>query len=262
MKNSVEGHLGSEISRRDLVKGLGAVGLCAVAASASAQSLASATVLAGNEAKVSAGSQEKAVGAWQMHGKPALVVNHMQASILDNKSEYNFGPLVRQSGMIERVRALLDAFRERNLPIVYLGAVMGDGGLQHRLPAYGKLFDMIRSNIDKLDDREAARTVIAELGRRPEEPVLTNWLLGGYTQSGLDTWLKVNHVDTVVMTGFATHSVVFNATIQACDNWYSVVIPRDAMTSFLPALSETMLNELFPFYSKVTTTADVIAHLS
>ena len=204
---------------------------------------------------------ESAVGEWKMHGKPALVVNHMQASILDNKSEYNFGPLVRQSGMIERVRALLAAFRERNLPIVYLGAVMGDGGLQHRLPAYGKLFDMIRSNIDKLDDRESARTVIAELGRRPEEPVLVNWLLGGYTQSGLDTWLKVNHVDTVVMTGFATHSVVFNATIQACDNWYSVVIPRDAMTSFLPSLSETMLNELFPFYSKVTTTADVIAHL-
>jgi nicotinamidase-related amidase len=261
MKNSVEKHLGNEISRRDLLKGLGAVGLSAVAVNASAPSQASATAPAADRAKGPAGPKENATGEWKMHGKPALVVNHMQASILDNKSEYNFGPIVRQSGMIERLCALLDAFRERNLPIVYLGAIMGDGGLQHRLPVYGKLFDMIRSNIDKLDDRESARTVIAELGRRPEEPVLVNWLLGGFTQSGLDTWLKVNHVDTVVMTGFATHSVVFNATIQACDNWYSVVIPRDAMTTFLPALSETMLNELFPFYSKVTTTADVIAHL-
>lgn len=139
---------------------------------------------------------------------------------------------------------------------------LGDGGLQYRLPAYGKLFDMICGNIANLDDREAAKTVIAGLGRRPEEPVLVNWLLGGFTQSGLDTWLKVNHVDTVVMTGFATHSVVFNATIQACDNWYSVIIPRDAMTTFLPALGETMLNELFPFYSKFTTTADVISRLT
>jgi nicotinamidase-related amidase len=200
---------------------------------------------------------------WKMHGRPALVVNHMQASILDKgkNMSHDFGPVVRQSGMIEQVRALLDAFRQRELPIVYVGAIMGAGGLQRRLPVYGRLFDMIRGEIDALDDPQGAQTIIEELGRLPDEPVLLNWLLGGFTQSGLDVWLKVHHVDTVVLTGFATHSVIYNAMIQACDLWYSVVIPRDAMTTFLPALGETMLNELFPYYSKVTTTADVIAHL-
>jgi nicotinamidase-related amidase len=203
------------------------------------------------------------MGDWQIHGKAALVVNHMQASILDNNEgrEHNFGPIVRNSGMIGKIRELLEAFRARDLPIVFVSAIMGTGGLQHRLPQYGRLFDMIRGNIEVLDDPAAASTVIAELGRRPEEPVLLNWLLGGFTQSGLDMWLKVNHVDTVIMTGFATHSVVLNATIQACDLWYSVVIPRDAVTSFLPDLSERILDELLPFYAKVTTTDDVIARL-
>jgi nicotinamidase-related amidase len=262
MKNMIDQYFGDKISRRDCLHGLSAVGLTTVASSASAQNLPAATGRAADGAKSAAADTAAAAGDWKIHGRPALVVNHMQASILDKKSAFDFGKVVRDSGMIQQIRALLDAFRARNLPIVYVGAVMGDGGLQYRLPAYGKLFDMIRGNIANLDDREAAKTVIAELGRRPEEPVLVNWLLGGFTQSGLDTWLKVNHVDTVVMTGFATHSVVFNATIQACDNWYSVIIPRDAMTTFLPALGETMLNELFPFYSKVTTTADVISRLT
>ncbi len=201
---------------------------------------------------------------WKIHGNAALVVNHMQASILDHNAgqAHDFGPIVRQSGAIEKTRALLEAFRARHLPIVFVHATVGTGGLQHHLPRYGQLFDMIRGNIAALDDPRGASTVIAELGRRPEEPVLLNWLLGAFTQSGLDMWLKIHHVDTLILTGFATHAVVLNTTIQACDLWYSVVIPRDAVSSFLPDMSARILDELLPFYAKVTTTEDVIARLS
>jgi nicotinamidase-related amidase len=203
---------------------------------------------------------------WKIDGKPGLVVMHMQSSILGDELKGNpyyneFNKAIRESGMIDRTRELLKAFRDRNLPVVFVNAMMGMGGLQRKLPAYGKLFDMIRANISTLDNYETASKVIPELGRRPEEPVLINWLLGAFSYSGLDTWLKVNGVNTVVLAGFATHSVVFNALIQACDLWYSVVAPRDAMTTWLKPLGETMLNELFPFYSLVTTTKDVIAHL-
>jgi len=203
---------------------------------------------------------------WKMDGKPALVVSHMQETIMGEAAKNNahysmMNKAIRESGMIERTQELLKAFRERNLPVVFVNAIMGMGGLQHNLPAYGKLFDMIRGDIDKLDNFEAASKVIPEMERKPDEPVLINWLLGAFSYSGLDTWLKLKGAKTIVFAGFATHSVIFNALIQACDLWYSSIIPRDAMTTFLKELGETMLNELFPFYSLVTTTEDVIAHL-
>jgi len=201
---------------------------------------------------------------WKMDGKPGLVIMHMQSTILGEDSKkltLHNRPVVDESGMIPRLRELLEAFRKKNLPIVFVHAIMGMGGIQHRLPAYGKLFDLIRQNITTLDDLEAARKVLPELGRRPDEPVLTNWLLGAFSYSGLDTVLKVNSVKTVVLTGFATHSAVFNAVIQAVDLWYSAIVPRDACATPATDLTDRMLKEVFPSYCLVTTTKDVIAHL-
>lgn len=203
---------------------------------------------------------------WKMDGKPGLAVLHMQENLLGEAAKHNphypaMSKAVAESGMVPRTRELLEAFRNRNLPIVFVNGCQGRGGLEHRLPVYGRLFDMIRGELAMLTDIEQARKPISELERKPDEPVLLNWLLGAFSYSGLDTWLRVNGVKTLVLTGFATQAVILNTTIQACDLWYSVVVPRDATTTWLTALGETVLNELLPAYALVTTTEDIIAHL-
>ena len=102
----------------------------------------------------------------------------------------------------------------------------------------------------------------------PGEPVLFNWFLGAFTHSGLEETLKACGINTIVFFGMALHVAVFNATIQAVDLSYSVIVPQDACVPTLSAnctpemmrIREVFL-EMLSRYALVTTADDVIAHL-
>lgn len=221
---------------------------------------------------------------WTMDGKPALVLFHMQKGLAGEQDFIpNWGAdavvKIRESGMVDRIQDLLAAFRAKGLPIAYVNAIPNPLG---KVPAYGHLYDEIRAaNFDKSDLLHDERLrhgldVMAEMDRREDEPILMNWLLGAFTMSGLDTWLKLNDVKTCVFGGFAGHSVVYTSTVQAGDYWYNVVIPRDATCVLVPRMTvpegwtmeeadqkveDVVFDILAPTYSLVTTSDDVIKHL-
>jgi len=222
---------------------------------------------------------------WQMDGKPALVLLHMQNGLVGEQTFIpNWGPdakvAIKASGMMDRVQDLLAAFRAKNLPICFVNA--NPAGGTGDLPKYGHIYKeqqaagLLWKNPLMDDDFRHGLKVIPEMNLQPGEGVLTNWLLGAFTMSGLDIWLKMRDVKTIVFGGFAGHSAVFNSTIQAADYWYNVVIPRDASCVLLPRITmpgvadvkpydkkveEVIFDIMAPIYSLVTTTKDVIAHL-
>lgn len=209
---------------------------------------------------------------WKMDGKPGLVICHMQKGIVGNG--YFTGhewwergdKAIKESGMIAKQQALLKAFRDKKLPVVFVNVLHNPLG---HTPAYGRLWNMIRDpRVDgrKMLESSAIREgleVIPELNRRPDEPLLINWTVGSFSNSGLDIVLKRQDVKTIVLTGFAAHSVVYNTLVQAADLWYSVIIPRDSTTSpaDLRLGYDTVMDIMAPSLALVTTTKDVIAHL-
>ena len=220
---------------------------------------------------------------WVMDGKPALVLFHMQRGLA---GEQDFIPnwggdaavAIKASGMLDRIQDLLAAFRAKNLPVAFVNAVPNPVGV---LPAYGHIFKEIRAanlKYDLLHDERmrVGLDVMPEMNRQSNEPILMNWLLGAFTVSGLDIWLKTQGVKTCVFGGFAGHSVVYTSTVQAADYWYSVIVPRDATCVLVPRVTvpegtdiaaidkkveEVVFDILAPTYSLVTTAADVIKHL-
>jgi nicotinamidase-related amidase len=217
---------------------------------------------------------------WKMDGKPALIVMHMQQGLVGKGTFIPgwFGPAKKgivESGMIAHIHDLLKAFRDKKLPIVFVSALPNPIGV---VPAYGFLY----RKIEEAEVSESILTsqrvrenleVMPEMERRPTEPLLFNWLIGAFTNSGLDAVLKLANVKTVVLVGFAQHSVVYSTAVQAGDLWYSTIIPSDASVVFIPRenpgatpeldkkVSEVVLEVMAPSISLVTTTADVIAHL-
>ncbi len=205
---------------------------------------------------------------WNLKGKPALVILHMGPRI---------GTLVRESkeagalepGYISRMQALLKAFRERNLPVIYVameGSKMPDGSVI----AYGDMFKN-RKPASTVGETPAMPKVTTELAPQPGEPVLTNWIFGGFTNSGLEQELRSRQVETLILCGFTLQVVVYNTAVQAVDNWYSVIVPQDAciplpVEQFKVKTTPDMANQvflevMFPLMSLVTNTKDVIAHL-
>jgi len=127
------------------------------------------------------------------------------------------------------------------------------------LPAYGNLFRMIEA-------REVvpnSMAVIPEVAPQPGKPVLTNWFIGAFSNSGLDQVLKARGAETLVIVGYATHIAVYTAAVQSVDLMYSVILASDACTSPPSQVKahEVVMDIMGPTIGLVTNTEDVIAHL-
>jgi len=199
---------------------------------------------------------------WQMKGKPALVILHMQQGIVGERGNIpGLYEEVKEAGIIPRQQALLRAFRDRKLPVIYVTALhvtnlQNPAGV---LPAYGNLFRLIEMAQPTPNNLE----IIPELAPLPEEPVLINWIIGAFTNSGLDQVLKARGAETLVLVGCATHIAVYTAALQAVDLLYSVIVPSDACTSpqSQAKAQEVVLDIMAPNIALVTSTEDVMAHL-
>lgn len=218
---------------------------------------------------------------WKFDGKPALVVIHMQEGIV-GKGAFVPGWFdaarrsIDECGMIDHTKDLLKAFREKGLPVIFVNAIPNPIGV---VPAYGYLFR-------KIEDAEIAKPllesqkvqdgvrVMPEMERRPEEPVLYNWLQGAFTQSGLDIVLKRMGVTTVVLTGFALHSVIYATCVQAGDLWYSTIVASDCTTPAVltgdtteideeidQLVSKVVLGTMMKAIALVTDSKDIIEHV-
>jgi nicotinamidase-related amidase len=221
---------------------------------------------------------------WEMPGKPALVLMHMQNGLAGSMTmmpnwSSDAAMAISESGMLDRIQELLAAFREKQLPICFVNA--HSTGAMATVPKFGQIYQEMRASrldMDILHDEQLRHNldVMPEMNRRPDEGLLINWNLGAFTMSGLDIWLRLRGVDTIIFCGFAGHSVVYTSTLQACDLWYNVVIPRDATCVVVPRVTvpegwtmeeadttveKVTFDILAPIYSLVTNSADVIAHL-
>jgi nicotinamidase-related amidase len=202
------------------------------------------------------------VNEWKMNGKPALVILHMQQGIVGKKGNVpGLYDAVQQSGIIPRQQALLKAFRSKGLPVIFVRAlhVTKAQDPSGALPAYSKLCRLIEATKEKPDDLD----IIPEVAPLHGEPVLTNWMIGAFTNSGLDEVLKAKQVQTLVLAGCVTHIAVYTAALQAVDRWYSSIIARDGCT--VPAAftraHECVLEMLAPNIALVADTADIVQHV-
>jgi nicotinamidase-related amidase len=217
----------------------------------------------------SKGGLEK-MSEWKLNGKPALVILHMQEGIVGSLLPEERAREVKESDHTPHQQALLKAFRAKNLPVIYVN-VDNPINPPEVYPAYGVMFQNLSKQAEikrSGDDNLKRLDVIPELTPLPGEPVLFNWLLGAFTHSGLEETLKARGVNTIVFFGGALHIAVFNATVQAVDLSYSVIVPQDACIPTLSATRtpETMkireaFLEMFSRYALVTTADDVIVHL-
>jgi nicotinamidase-related amidase len=188
---------------------------------------------------------------WKMNGKPVLLILHMQNGIAGR-----FLDSLKESGVIDNQKALLQAFRAKNLPVIYVNVLLNPP-IAGKLPAYGILWEKCSGTYNNPKDLE----VIPELAPEPDEPVLFNWPTGAFNNSGLDRALKICGAETLVAAGFATNGVVYSLIQGAADRYYSTVIPRDASGAHTKQTHDAVMDWIAPSISLVTTTDDIIAHL-
>jgi nicotinamidase-related amidase len=197
---------------------------------------------------------------WEMKGKPALIIIHMQHSIVAEEGTLaflGFAKATKEAGIVPRQQALLKGFRKKKLPIIY---VVATHPTAPTLPAYGKFWEALASTSANLPGSKDIE-VIPELASQPDEPVIGNWPIGCFSNSNLEQLLKSHGTETLVLAGVATDIAMITTTLEAVALGYSVIVPKDACTSVNARAHEVVISDMLPGMGLVTTTEDVLAHI-
>jgi biuret amidohydrolase len=176
-------------------------------------------------------------------------------------SEYYFE---RLSIVVPAIRALIDTFHEQRLQVVFLtqGPYRPDAG---EMPYF--LRSMTRNN-----PQNAGRTdysgrhnfeMIPELAPGEGDLVLHKITASGFVGTSLDIALRNLGIDTVVLTGAATHACVESTARSAADLGYRIVLVDDGCLDQSPLWQETtMMNCIHLNWGKVLTSEQVISELA
>lgn len=155
-------------------------------------------------------------------------------------------PLVHPVGeVIARNRALLDAFRERGLPVVLVNVAGGAPG-RTEAPRRSEPFP------------EGWTELIADLDRQPGDIVVTKQTWGAFASTDLGEQLKARGVTQVVISGVATSIGVESTARQAYELGFNVTLAIDAMTDMNAQTHENSVARVFPRLGETGTTQAVI----
>ncbi|MCW6533762.1 isochorismatase family protein [Sphingomonas lycopersici] len=169
----------------------------------------------------------------------ALIVIDLQKGIVGL-------PLIHPiDGVIERARALADAFRERGLPVVLVNVAGGAPGRTEQPAQTG-------SRPDGWTD------LIPELNRQAGDIVATKRTWGAFASTDLEAQLKARGVTQVVIAGVATGTGVEATARQAYEAGFNVTLALDAMTDMRPEAHDYSIRNVFPRLGETGMSREII----
>jgi nicotinamidase-related amidase len=150
--------------------------------------------------------------------RPALLIVDIINSFTDPDC-----PLGSEAGaVVEANRQLLQAFRDKQLPVVFTTVVYHEQSqarvFRDRVPA-----------LDILEPGTHWVEVDPRLEPRSDEPVFEKQWASGFFKTGLNGYLEEQGVDSLVITGLTTSGCVRATAVDGLQHDYKVVIPAEAV---------------------------------
>lgn len=170
----------------------------------------------------------------------ALLVVDLQTGIVGQSLTH---PI---SDVVERARALIDAFRAWGLPVVLINVAGGAPGRTERTRRLPETLP------------EGFIDFIPELGQQPGDIVVTKRTWGAFASTDLETRLKTLGVTQVVVLGVATGTGVESTARQAYEAGFNVTLAVDAMTDTRPEAHDYSLQNVFPRLGETGATQEIL----
>ncbi|GAB2558886.1 isochorismatase family protein [Rhodanobacter koreensis] len=169
----------------------------------------------------------------------ALVVIDLQNGIVTYPAAHPTGEVVAHA------RALLDAFRQRGLPVVLVNVTGGAPGRAEQSRNMGEL-------------PAGWADFVPELDRQPQDHIVTKRTWGAFTNTDLDAHLKKLGVTQIVLAGVATSIGVESTARFAHELGFNVTLAVDAMTDMNAEAHDNSVTRIFPRLGETGTTREII----
>lgn len=170
----------------------------------------------------------------------ALIVIDLQKGIARYPFTHPIGEVV------DRTRALLDAFRRHGLPVVLVNVAGQAPGRTEQGPRAGGIF------------AEGWIDLLPELDQQPGDIVVTKRAWGAFASTDLEALLKARDVTQVVLAGVATGTGVEATARQAYEAGFNVTLALDAMTDMRPEAHGYSVANVFPRLGETGTSQEIV----
>ena len=169
----------------------------------------------------------------------ALIVIDLQKGIVSLPTAHPINEI------LQRTRALADAFRRRGLPVVLVNVSGVPPGRTEQSRFRGEL-------------PSGFADLVPELGQQPSDHVVTKRTAGAFTRTDLEPYLTSKGVTQVVIIGVATSMGVEATARQAHELGFNVTLAVDAMTDMDADLHANSAGKIFPRLGETGTTAEIV----
>ncbi len=173
----------------------------------------------------------------------ALIVVDLQKGIVNGNFIHPIG------GVVDQTRALIDAFRAKNLPVVLVNVAGRAPGRTEQGPRSSLTF------------AEGWTDLLPQLDRQPSDIAVTKRSWGAFATTNIEAQLKARGVTHVVVTGVATSVGVEATARQAYEQGFNVTLALDAMTDMREEAHEYCIRIVFPRLGETGSTQEIISLL-
>jgi nicotinamidase-related amidase len=188
----------------------------------------------------------------------AVLTMEIQRGVIGDLSSFpRLAEAADQVGVVDNTARLLTAARAVGVPVVHCTA-------EFRADRAGttvncQLVAAALRNPDHLLQGTPAVELIPGLGFEPSDMVSSRLHgVSPFTGTSLDTWLGNLGVRTVIATGVSVNLGVLGLAIEAVNQGYTVVVPRDTVAGLPQDYAEAILANTLPLIATITTVDRVL----
>jgi nicotinamidase-related amidase len=177
----------------------------------------------------------------------ALLVMDFQTAVVDMIAS-------DKEARLARTATLVESARKAGMRVIYV--VVGFRAGHPEVSPKNQSFGPLRASGLYVEGSPGTE-VHAALAPKPGDVVVTKRRVSAFAGTDLETTLRANGIDTLVLTGLATSGVVLSTVRHAADADYRLVVVEDCCGDRDAEVHRTLMEKVFPRQAKVIPSSEL-----
>lgn len=123
-------------------------------------------------------------------------------------------------------------------------------------------FQWANKQSGRLQEGTADAEIHAEVAPQPGEVVVVKRRVNAFYNTDLDTVLRAQGIETIVLTGIATSGVILSSTRYAADADYQIVVLEDCCADADPTVHACLVEKILPRQATIASADDFLKALA
>jgi len=192
----------------------------------------------------------------QTQNKPAFDSAKTAVLIMDYQNDIvGMLPENKQSPLLEKASAILKESRRAGLLVIYVVVRFRDG--YPEINPRNKLFGSLKAS-GRLREGTRGAEIHPKVAAQPGDIIVTKRRVGAFSTTDLETVLRANNIDTLVLFGIASSGVVLSTVRWAADMDFNLFVVTDACADMDEEVHRLLTEKVFPRQATTMTTEEFV----